>query len=113
DLDTGHQGKARRCEVAVVGLVGVGVVDPRTGDLDEQLAGRGHRIRQLPELENLRAAESGDLDGTHARSVLCPATGHRPDPAGFGYWRDAQSGMPRVSPAAAAAGADDGHRGGW
>jgi hypothetical protein len=48
------------------GLVGVGVVDARGAHLVELLAVPGDRVGQVDDVEDLGAAEAGDLHGTHA-----------------------------------------------
>src|SRR5688500_10851286 len=47
------------------GLVGVGVVHAGGGDVVELLAGTGLRLRDVDDVEDLGAAETGDLHGTH------------------------------------------------
>jgi hypothetical protein len=46
--------------------VGVGVVDPGGGDLEELLALAGCRVGELDDVEDLGTAEAGDLHGSHA-----------------------------------------------
>jgi hypothetical protein len=65
DLATGDERQLARREVGVLGLVGVGVVDADALDVDEDLAGPGHRIGQLDRREHLGSAELGHLHCTH------------------------------------------------
>jgi hypothetical protein len=50
-------------------VVGVGVVHPGRGDLEQLLAVPGGRPGQVDDVEDLGAAEAGDLRGTDAREA--------------------------------------------
>jgi hypothetical protein len=58
-------------------VVGVGVVHAGGRDVVELLAGTGLRFRDVDDVEDLRAAEAGDLHSTHegwsAAGAACPA----------------------------------------
>src|SRR5439155_5064905 len=45
----------------------VGRIDARRVDVDDDFPGRGDRVRQLPVLEDLRAAEAAEEGGFHPR----------------------------------------------
>ena len=64
-LGARDEGQGLRGEVAVLALVGVGVVDAGRAHLEEDGAALGDRDREVDDLEDLRPAEAGDLDGTH------------------------------------------------
>jgi hypothetical protein len=51
------------------GLVGVGKVHAGGGDVVELLAGTGLRLRDVDDLEDFRAAEAGDLHGSHEQEA--------------------------------------------
>ena len=50
-------------------LVGVGVVDSSGTHLEEVLAVPRDGVGEVDDVENLWAAEAGDLHGTHAREA--------------------------------------------
>ena len=56
-------------EVAVLRLVGVGVVDAGRGDLVQLLAVPGHGVGQVDDVQDLGAAEFGDLHGSHEQQA--------------------------------------------
>ena len=50
-------------------MVGVGEVQVGGGDLLELLAVAWYGVRQVHDVEDLGAAEAGDLDGSHAKEI--------------------------------------------
>jgi hypothetical protein len=69
-VDTHHLGarderEALRGQVVVGRLVGVGVVDPRRGHVEQQQRTLRRGRRQVDELEDLWAPEPPHLDGSH------------------------------------------------
>ena len=65
ELGAGDQRQLLRGQVAVLDLVGVGEVDARGRDVVELLAGPGRRVGEVDDVQDLGAAEAGDLHGTH------------------------------------------------
>jgi hypothetical protein len=51
-------------------VVGVGEVDPRGGDGVELLLRPRDRVGQVDDVEDLGAAEAGDLHGSHAAEAM-------------------------------------------
>ena len=74
DLGTRDEGQGLLGQVAVLALVGVGVVDARSAHLEEHGAVGGHRRREVDDLEHLGPTEAGDLDGTHPSTLTGPVT---------------------------------------
>jgi hypothetical protein len=72
DLTTGHQRQRARREVGVLRLVGVGVVHPGVGDVDEELSLARFRVRQFDLPQHLGSAELGDLHSTHEMTTPFP-----------------------------------------
>src|SRR6185295_105259 len=70
DLGAGDERQLRLRQVLVAALVGVGVVDPRARDADEDLAVAGLGDRDVDEPEHLRAAELLHLDRAHGARTL-------------------------------------------
>jgi hypothetical protein len=50
-------------------VVGVGVVHPARGDVEQLLAVPGGGVGQVDDVEDLGPAEAGDLDSAYARQV--------------------------------------------
>ena len=75
ELGARDQRELLRGEVGVRGLVGVGVVDAGRGHVEQQLAAVGHRLGEVDELEDLRAAELRHLDRSHRADPNAAAPG--------------------------------------
>jgi hypothetical protein len=73
---------------SVLSVVGVGVVDPRRGDVVELLPGTGFRLGDGDDLQDLRTAEAGDLHSAHGSearggsTAWCSWTKERANPVG-------------------------------
>ena len=65
DFETGKIRRARRRRILPQPLDHVGTIHAGRGDVDQDFAGRGNRIRPLDEFEDVRRTERGDLDCFH------------------------------------------------
>ena len=72
DLGPRDQRQLLRGEVGVLGLVGVGVVDPAELHTDQQLAGTGDRVRDLVRHQHLGPAERPHDDRPHSTDPSRP-----------------------------------------
>jgi len=57
---------------SVLSVVSIGEIDAGGADLVELLAVPGDGVGEVDDVENLWAAEAGDLHGTHAREARAP-----------------------------------------
>src|SRR3712207_4362803 len=72
-------------------MVGVGVFDPGGGDVEELLAVRRDGVGEVDDVEDLGAAETGDLHGSHdGHAMTCAAA----DVRGGSYARAGASTLP-------------------
>jgi hypothetical protein len=84
-------------------VVGVGVVHAGGRDVVELLAGTGLRFRDVDDVEDLRAAEAGDLHSTHeGRLGDCFRTHRAPGAPGQG-WSAAGAACPAADDVACVA----------
>ena len=84
-VEARNEGQRRLEGVGPGADIGVGRVDPSGFDPDDGLSGAGDRLRDVPQLQDFRAAEALDLDGFHAMR-RAGEPDRRKRPGALGCW---------------------------